>query len=59
MNKEIDIIPKGYKDSPLGIIPQEWKINRLEHLCSNKGDYGINAPAVTYSKDLPTYVLLI
>lgn len=56
MNKEIDIIPKGYKDSPLGIIPQEWKINRLEHLCSNKGDYGINAPAVTYSKDLPTYL---
>lgn len=50
------IIPEGYKKTSLGVIPKEWKVKRLELLCSNKGDYGINAPAVTYSKDLPTYL---
>lgn len=23
-------IPQGYKDSPLGIIPEEWEIKNLE-----------------------------
>lgn len=50
------IVPEGYKKTLLGVIPKEWKVKRLEFLCSNKGDYGINAPAVTYSKDLPTYL---
>ena len=50
------IVPEGYKKTLLGVIPKEWKVKRLELLCSNKGDYGINAPAVTYSKDLPTYL---
>ena len=49
-------IPQGYKDSPLGIIPQEWEVKRLGDLCYNQGDYGLNAPAVEYSKDLPTYL---
>ena len=22
-------IPKGYKDSPLGIIPKEWEVKKL------------------------------
>lgn len=30
-NKEI---PKGYKDSPLGIIPEEWEVKRLGEICS-------------------------
>lgn len=50
------IIPEGYKKTSLGVIPKEWDVKRLELLCSNKGDYGINAPAVIYSKDLPTYL---
>lgn len=49
-------IPVGYKDSPLGIIPQEWEVKRLGEVCKNKGDYGINAPAVEYSETLPTYL---
>ena len=49
-------IPQGYKDSPLGIIPEEWEVKRLGDLCYNQGDYGLNAPAVEYSKDLPTYL---
>ena len=50
------IIPQGYKATPLGIIPQEWEVRRLGDLCCNQGDYGINAPAVAYSNDLPTYL---
>lgn len=34
MKKEIDTIPKGYKDSSLGIIPKEWEIKRLGDICS-------------------------
>lgn len=49
-------IPKGYKDSPLGIIPKEWEVKRLGDLCYNQGDYGLNAPATDYSVDLPTYL---
>ena len=26
-------IPQGYKDSPLGIIPQEWEVKRLGEVC--------------------------
>lgn len=49
-------IPAGYKDSAVGIIPQEWEVKSLGDLCHNTGDYGINAPAVPYSEDLPTYL---
>ena len=49
-------IPAGYKDSAVGIIPQEWEVKRLVDLCQNTGDYGINAPAVPYREDLPTYL---
>ena len=49
-------IPAGYKDSAVGIIPQEWEVKRLVDLCQNTGDYGINAPSVPYREDLPTYL---
>ena len=49
-------IPAGCKDSAVGIIPQEWEVKRLVDLCQNTGDYGINAPAVPYREDLPTYL---
>lgn len=52
-------IPVGYKNSPLGIIPQEWEVKKLGEVCKNKGDYGINAPAVEYSETLPTYLTQI
>ena len=33
MNKEKHI-PQGYKDSPLGIIPNEWEVKRLGEVCT-------------------------
>ena len=49
-------IPQGYKQTELGVIPQEWEVKRLAELCQNTGDYGINAPSVPYREDLPTYL---
>ncbi len=34
MNKQTNI-PQGYKDSPLGVIPQEWEVKRLGEICYN------------------------
>lgn len=44
-NKEI---PKGYKDSPLGIIPEEWEVKRFGEIFSFKN--GINASKENYGK---------
>ena len=49
-------IPQGYKNSPLGIIPEDWEVKRLGDVCNNNGDYGLNAPATDYSVNLPTYI---
>jgi type I restriction enzyme S subunit len=37
-------------------IPSDWDIKRLGDCCLVKGEYGINAPAVEYSADLPAYL---
>jgi len=37
-------------------IPSDWKICKLGDCCLAKGEYGINAPAVEFSDDLPTYL---
>ena len=56
MNNDNQHIPSGYKPSPLGIIPEDWEMKRLEEVCINDGDYGLNAPATDYDKNLPTYL---
>jgi type I restriction enzyme S subunit len=37
-------------------IPSGWAIRKLGDCCLKKGEYGINAPAVEYSNQLPTYL---
>lgn len=49
-------IKAGYKSSPLGLIPIDWEVKTLRECCLIKGEYGINAAAVDYSKELPTYI---
>ena len=49
-------IPQGYKNSVVGIIPEEWEVKRLGEVCHDNGKYGINAPAVPYEDKLPTYL---
>ncbi len=40
----------------LGEIPEGWKINSLLECSDGKPMYGIGAPAVDYSDELPTYL---
>jgi type I restriction enzyme, S subunit len=37
-------------------IPDDWEVKKLSECCLIKGEYGINAAAVEYSDDLPTYI---
>jgi len=37
-------------------IPNDWEIKILGECCLVKGEYGINAPAVDFSDDLPAYL---
>ena len=45
-----------YKQTELGLIPEDWEVKKLGECSSISGDYGINAPAVKFSEDLPTYL---
>ena len=45
------ILPQGYKESPLGIIPKEWEVKRLDTLFSFKN--GINANKESYGDGIP------
>jgi type I restriction enzyme, S subunit len=49
-------ISQQFKDSPFGKIPDDWEVRTLKDCCLIKGEYGINAAAVEYSEELPTYV---
>ncbi|MDI9358334.1 MAG: restriction endonuclease subunit S [Phycisphaerales bacterium] len=45
-----------FKKTPIGLIPEDWDVKKLGEMCLINGDYGINAAAVDYSEDLPTYI---
>jgi type I restriction enzyme, S subunit len=45
-----------YKQTPIGLIPNEWEVKKLGELCILKGDYGINAAAVDFNINLPQYL---
>lgn len=46
----------GYKKTKLGWIPEGWKEVRLDECLKEKPNYGLNAPSVKYSDELPTYL---
>ncbi|MFA7174955.1 MAG: restriction endonuclease subunit S, partial [Kiritimatiellia bacterium] len=49
-------IPKGYKQTEVGILPEDWEVIPLSKGLSAKPGYGINAPAVLCSDRLPAYI---
>lgn len=46
----------GYKQTEVGLVPDEWSIEKLGNCLLAPPDYGINASAVEYSDHLPTYI---
>lgn len=49
-------IPKGYKQTEVGVIPEDWGVKKLGDCLKQNPEYGINAPAVAYSDSLPAYI---
>lgn len=49
-------VSSGYKQTEVGVIPEDWVVALLGSCLSCSPDYGINAPAVPYSDKLPTYI---
>ncbi len=45
-----------YKQTEVGVIPQDWDVKNLRDCLISNPDYGINAPAVPYSDTLPVYI---
>lgn len=49
-------VPKGYKQTEVGVIPEDWGVARLSTCLEEAPSYGINAPAVKYDLTLPAYI---
>ena len=47
---------RGYKQTEIGEIPEDWNTTQLKNVLQKKPQYGINAPSVTYQGDLPVYI---
>lgn len=51
----MELMP-GYKQSDVGVIPEDWNVLPLGECLIGRPSYGINAPAVPYSDALPVYI---
>jgi type I restriction enzyme S subunit len=47
---------RDYKQTEVGVIPEDWNVHTLRNCLSAPPDYGINAPAVPFSDKLPAYI---
>lgn len=50
------MVKHGYKQTEIGVIPEEWKIASLKDLSDGRFTYGVNAPAIPYAPPLPNYI---
>jgi len=50
------VIKEGYKQTEIGVIPNDWTVKTLGECLVKNPDYGINAAAVNYNDNLPTYL---
>ncbi len=46
----------GYRQSEVGVIPEDWRIAPLGELLRRAPGYGINAAAVPFDSRYPTYI---
>ncbi|MBK7851483.1 MAG: restriction endonuclease subunit S [Bacteroidetes bacterium] len=51
-----EIIKIGLKQTEIGALPEDWVVVELGNLIAKNPDYGINAPAVDFDFNLPTYL---
>jgi type I restriction enzyme S subunit len=51
-----EAVRPGYKQTEVGVIPEDWEVSTMGDCLSVPPGYGINAPAVAYSSQLPRYI---
>jgi type I restriction enzyme, S subunit len=49
-------LKEGYKQTEVGVIPEDWDVHSLGSLLLDNPDYGINASAIPYDSLYPTYL---
>lgn len=47
---------KGYKQTEIGVIPEDWEVSELSNCLKEKPKYGIGAAAIDYDFNYPTYL---
>lgn len=50
------LVPEGYKQTEVGVIPEDWEAKILSSLLTEPPKYGINAAAVPLAGTLPVYI---
>lgn len=50
------MVKKGYKQTEVGVIPEDWDISSLKDVSVGRFTYGVNAPAVPYEPPFPNYI---
>lgn len=50
------MVKQGYKQTEIGVIPEDWDIASLKDITDGRFTYGVNAPAVPYAPPLPNYI---
>ena len=48
-------IPKGYKQTEVGVIPEDWEVSSLDEVCSMKSGEGITAARIDIYSTYPCY----
>ena len=46
----------GYKQTEIGVIPEDWDVSRIGQHLRRAPSYGLNAPATAFDSQLPTYL---
>ncbi|WP_321478441.1 restriction endonuclease subunit S [uncultured Bacteroides sp.] len=56
MKQDNEHIPEGYKNSPLGVIPEGWKVKRLGEICPVfKSGHSITSQRIFEQEQYPVY----
>lgn len=53
---ETQRVRKGYKQTEVGVLPEDWTASPLGKLLDGVPTYGINASAIPYDSRYPTYL---
>jgi len=49
-------LKKGYKNTEIGVTPEDWKVVKLKTCLLENPKYGIGAAAIDYDTNFPTYL---